>query len=291
MPERAVLAQGADEARIVTFLQEKALEVAAVVRALDVSEFGPQAGAPLGVEQRRDGRVLAVVDGPEERRLRVEALVARVSELRKEEPRLALAADGRREERKERNERNVLHPERGAGAVEVVVQVGRGAVEVKRPGGRVVLTRREHALANAVDALAEPLHRLAGDVVVRLGPRIGLIDDAGAGPEVVFDALPGELVLAVVEDHTPLGDRLAGRTIELHPVGHEPRAPPGDLHVARRDHAVVGADLLQLVGHDGDVTAGGPDRHRCRRRRRLRRRGTAERREERRRRQHDAPPR
>jgi hypothetical protein len=256
-----------------------------------MSELRPQACAPLAVEERRDGRVPAVVDRPEEWRLRVEALAARVPDLREQEPGLPLAADGRREERKERNERDVLHPERGAGTVEVVVEVGGGAIEVERPRGRVVLARREHALANAVDALAQPLHRLARDVVVRLGLRIGLIDDAGAGPEVVFDALPGELVLAVVEDHTALGHRLARRAIELHPVGHEACAAAGDLHVAGRDHAVLGADLLQLVGHDGDVTAGGPDRHRRRRRRRLRRRETAERREERRRRQHDAPPR
>src|SRR5437899_2223751 len=78
---------------------------------------------------------------------------------------LALAADGSREERHERDERDVLHPEGGAGAVDEVLEVGVAGAEVEGPRRRIVLAGGEHAALDLVDALAQPVHALAADAV------------------------------------------------------------------------------------------------------------------------------
>ena len=85
---------------------------------------------------------------------------------------------------------------------------------------------------------------------------------AGAGLDVVVDALAGEAVLAVVEDHVALRGGVAGRAVDLDPVGEEPRRPAGDLDAAGRDRQVVASDLLDAVGEDRDVAPRRPHRDR-----------------------------
>src|SRR5205814_10616406 len=122
--------------------------------------------AQAGVDELRVRQYLAVVDGPEERQLRVEAAARGLAELREQETRLALAQDGGGEERHERDERDVPHPERRVGPVQELVEVRGGGAEMEGPVGGVALTRGEDALLHVVDALAEALHSLAHDAVV-----------------------------------------------------------------------------------------------------------------------------
>src|SRR5204862_1831934 len=82
------------------FVDVEAAQGAAVVIAEPVAVDGPPAEAARLVGVERHGQVLALVDSPEERDVRVEALEARGAEGGKEEARLPLASDGGREERK-----------------------------------------------------------------------------------------------------------------------------------------------------------------------------------------------
>ena len=188
---------------------------------------------------------------------------------------MPLAADRGGEDRQERNERDLAHPERGVRAVDELVEVGGGGAEVHRPVGRIVLARREHALLDAIDALADPFHALAGQAVVRRAPSLALVHDARARLHVVLDALSRQLILTVIEDDAPLRDRIARVSVELDPIGHQSRGALRELHVAGGDEQIVRPDLLELIGDDRDVAARCSDRDRPLRhlRRRRRRRG------------------
>src|SRR5207247_1403158 len=145
---------------------QEAAESPALGVGQDVAVLEVEPLAQAGVGERREREVLAVADGPEERQLRVETPARGLAELRKEEPRLALAPDGGREERHERDERDVPHPERRVGPVEELVEVRGAGAEVEGPVGRVAVARREDALLHAVDAFAKPFHLLAREAVV-----------------------------------------------------------------------------------------------------------------------------
>src|SRR2546426_8566440 len=58
------------------------------------------------------------------------------------------------------------------------------------------------------------------------------VDDAGAGLHVVLDALARQLVVAVVEDHAPLCDHVAGLAVQLHAIGQETRRPRSEEHTS-----------------------------------------------------------
>ena len=222
-----------------------------------VAILGRAAHAAAREVVQRERGVLAVGDRPEERDLRREALARRGPEVRREEARLALAADRGGEERHERDEGHVLEPERDVRAVDQLVEVGGRVAEPERPRGRLLLARREDAAADVVDALAEPLHALAADAVVRRDLQAPLVDHAGAGLEVVLDAVAGQAVLAVVEDHAPQRGRVARLAVHLDAVGEQARRPARDLDVTRRHDQVVGPRLLEPVGDDRHVRSGG----------------------------------
>src|SRR5436309_3981376 len=100
------------------------------------------------------------------------------------------------------------------------------------PVGHLAFTRRENALAHAVQALPQAVQRLGGEAVVRRDLGLALVDDARPGIEVVVDALADEAILPVEEDDLALGHRLARIPIELDPIGEEAAASAGDLHIA-----------------------------------------------------------
>src|SRR5262249_34537844 len=60
---------------------------------------------------------------------------------------------------------------------------------------------------------------------------------------------------AVVEDRAPDRDRVAGLAIDLDAVGEQAALAAGDLDVAGSHQEVVGSDLLEAIGHDGDLAA------------------------------------
>ena len=243
-----------------TLVHEEPAERAALVARDHVPVLGRAADAPSRVGVEAQGRVLAVGDRPVERDLGEDSLARGGAELRRQEARLTLATDGRREEREVRDQRHVLQPEGGVGAVDEVLEVGGARADAERPRRRVVVTGGEDAAPHPVDALAEPLQTLAHDPVVGRGPRLALVHHAGPGLDVVVDPLAGEPVLAVVEDHPALRGRVAGRAVDLDAVGEQTGRPLGQLGVAARHHEVVGADLLDPVGHHRDFAAGGQDR-------------------------------
>src|SRR5207247_11297258 len=137
-------------------LHEEAAESPALLVGQDVAILQVEALTEVRIEDRRDQRVLAVVDDPEERKLRVGALGRRVAEFREEESGLPLAADRGREDRQERNERDLAHPERGVRAVDELVEGGGGGAERHRPVGRIAPARREPAFLDEIHALAAP---------------------------------------------------------------------------------------------------------------------------------------
>src|SRR5205085_17472 len=147
----------------------------------------------------------------------------RVAEFREEESGLPLAADRRGEDRQKRNEWNLADPERGVRAIDELVEVDGGRAEVHRPIGRIVLARREDALLDAIDTLAEPFHALAGHPVVGRAAGLTLVHDAGARIDVVLDPLSRQLILTVVEDDAALRHRIARGPVELDPIGHQSR--------------------------------------------------------------------
>ena len=130
---------------------------------------------------------------------------------------------------------------------------------MERPRRGFVLTRREHAALDSVQALPQALQAFARKAVVRRGVYFALVDDARAGLDVVLDALPGEPVIAVVEDHSPRRHGITRLAIDLDAVGEKARSASGHLDVAGRHEQVVGADLLEAVRHDRDFAARGPD--------------------------------
>jgi hypothetical protein len=167
---------------------------------------------------------------------------------------LAFAPDGGGEEREEGDQRDVLHPERRVGPVDEVLEVGVGRAELDRPRRRIVLAGREHAALDVVHALAQAVHALAADPIVRCHPGLGLVHDAGATLEVVVDAPAGELVLPVVEHDAALGHGVAGVAIDLDAIGDQPRVAPRDLDVAGGHQQALGPDLLEPIGQHGHVT-------------------------------------
>src|SRR5262249_54815445 len=247
--QHPILSRGPDEPRravLEGLLHEEARGAASLLLRQDVAILEIESFAEVRVHDRRKEQILAVVDGPEERRLRVGALARRVAELREQESGLALATDGGGEDRDERNQWEIADPERRAGAVDELVEIGRAVAEAYGPVRRIGVAGREHTLLDAIDALPQPLHALAADSVIgrTLGRR--LIDDPGPRLDVVLDALPGQLILAVVEDDATLGDGIAGGAIELDAIGHQSRGALDQLDVAGGDQEVVGADLLEL---------------------------------------------
>ena len=55
---------------------------------------------------------------------------------------------------------------------------------------------------------------------------LALVDDAGAGLDVEVHPLAGEPLVAVVESDAAGGDGVAGRAVELDPVGEKARLRP-----------------------------------------------------------------
>src|SRR5512132_2202026 len=100
------------------------------------------------------------------------------------------------------------------------------------PVGHLAFTRREHALAHAVQALPQSIEPLGGEAIVRRDLGRALVDDTRSGVEVVVDALADEAVLPVEEDGLALGHGLARMPIELDPISEEAAASAGDLHIA-----------------------------------------------------------
>ena len=131
------------------------------------------------------------------------------------------------------------------------------------PVGHLAFTRRENALAHAVQALPQAVEPLGGEAVVRRDLGRALVDDARPGVEVVVDALTDEAILPVEEDDLALGHRRARIPIELDPIGEEAAASAGDLHIAGGKQEVrVAADLLDPVGYDTGLAAAIPERDR-----------------------------
>src|SRR5438132_12747868 len=130
---------------------------------------------------------------------------------------------------------------------------------MERPRRGFVLTRREHAALDSVPALPQALQAFAREAVVRRRVRFALVDDACASLDVVLDALPGEPVIAVVEDHSPRRHGITSPAIDLDAVGEKARRVAGHLAVAGRHEQVVSADLLEAVRQDRDFAARGPD--------------------------------
>src|SRR5262245_64388156 len=104
-------------------------------------------------------------------------------------------------------------------------------------------------------ALAQPFQALTREAVVRGRVDFALVDDAGAGLDVVFDAVAGEPIVAVVEDRAPDRDGVAGLPIDLDAVGDQAALAASDLDVAGGHEQVVRSDLLEAVGDDRDFAA------------------------------------
>src|SRR5207245_1504698 len=172
-----------------------------------------------------------------------------------EKPRLPLVSDGRREEGEVRDDRHGLGPEGDVRSIYEILEVGGCRAQMERPRRGFVLARREHAALDSVAALPKALQAFAREAVVRRGMHLALVDDARTGLGVVLDALPGEPVIAVVEDHSPRRHGITGLAVDLDPVGEKARSASGRLDVAARDEQVVGADLLEAVHHDRDIAA------------------------------------
>ena len=241
---------------------EEAAGAAAGALGHDVAVLALDPHAPPGVGVEGHGQILAVADRPEEGDLEERALGARVADLGIQEARLPLAPDGRAEERKERDDRDVPHPERSAGAVEGVVEIGRRGAELERPDRIVALAGGERPAADLVDALADALHPLAGEVIVGRRRGRAVVDDPGAGLEVVVHPVPDEPILAVEEDDLALGDGFTGIAVQLDAIREEPGRPLGDLDIAGRDEQVVGAaHLLDLIGDDAAFLSPAADGH------------------------------
>ena len=135
--------------------------------------------------------------------------------------------------------------------VEGLVEIGRRGAELERPDRIVALAGGERPAADLVDAVADPLHPLAGEVIVRRRRGRAVVDDPRAGLEVVVDAVPDEPILAVEEDDLALGDGFTGIAVQLDAIREEPGRALGDLDIAGRDEQVVGAaHLLDLIGDD-----------------------------------------
>jgi hypothetical protein len=79
-----------------------------------------------------------------------------------------------------------------------------------------------------------------------------LVDDARPGPEVVLDALAGEPVPAVEEDHAAGGDGLAGLGVDLDAVGFQAHVPLLDLDVALSEEEPLAVQVLNAVSVHGD---------------------------------------
>src|SRR5439155_13913772 len=195
--------EAAELALLEDLVDEVTVEPALLVVRDDVAILRRAAEAPPLVGGQGGRGVLAVRDRPEERDLREESLLGGGAELRREKAGLSLAADGRREGRKVGDDRHRLGPEGRVPAVDEILEVRRGLAQVERPRRRLVLARREHALADAIDALAQTLQTLAREAVVGRGVQLALIDDAGAGLDVVLDPLAGQPIVAIVEDRAP----------------------------------------------------------------------------------------
>src|SRR3989442_5831134 len=206
-------------------------------------------------------RVLAVGDHPVERDLGEKSLAPGAPQLRGEKARLAIATDGRREEGEERDDRQAFHPEGRIRPIHEVFHVGGGRPQTEGPRRHVVLAGREHAAPDTVDAVADSLHALPEDAVVRRRVRLALIDDTRARLDVVVDALAREPVIAVVEDDPAVSRGVAGRAVDLDPVGEKTCRSPGDLDVAGRHEQVVGPGLLEAVCHDRNLSARCLDGH------------------------------
>ena len=96
--------------------EEEAAGAAAGALGHDVAVVALDPHAPPGIGVEGHGQILAVADRPEEGNLEERALGARVADLGIQEAGLPLAPEGRAEEGHERDQRDVPHPERGAGA-------------------------------------------------------------------------------------------------------------------------------------------------------------------------------
>ena len=154
-----------------------------------------------------------------------------------------------------RNHRDAFDEERGVGAGDQVLELGSRRAQPERPGGVVALARGEDALADAVDALAQPVHAVRGKAIVGRHEGRALVDHPRAGIEVEIDALADEPVLAVEEHRLALGDGLAGGAVDLYAVGDEPASSAGDLDIARGQQEIgVAANLLHAVGDDIGLT-------------------------------------
>jgi hypothetical protein len=88
-----------------------------------------------------------------------------------------------------------------------------------------------------------------------------VVDDAGAGLQIVVDTVAHQTVGPIVEDHFPLRHCLSGVAVDLDAVGEQTGLTARDLHVADGDQEIGGATyLLDLVGHDGGLLVAGGDR-------------------------------
>src|SRR5438552_11828942 len=141
-------------------------EAAALPLRQDVPVLRRAADATTLEEVESEGGVLTVRDRPEKRNLGEEPAPARRPEHGRQEAGLALAPDGRGEEREERHQRDTLGPEGRVRPVDQVLEVRRGRAEAEGPRRRLpVLARREDPAADAVDALPDPLQALTRDPV------------------------------------------------------------------------------------------------------------------------------
>ena len=146
---------------------------------------------------------------------------------------------------------DVAHPERGMPARHDVVEVREARAEPDGPVRVVALAGGEGGVLPLVDAVADPVQAPPAQRVVGRGEGIGVVDDAGAGLEIVVHTVADQPVLAVVEDDLALRDRLPRIAVELHPFGEKPGGPAHDLDIADRDEQLGGAGhLLDLIrGH------------------------------------------
>ena len=165
---------------------------------------------------------------------------------------MAVLAQARREEGDERDEGDLPDPERGVGPPQVVVEVGGGRPEADGPRRGLVLARREDPAGDAIGLVPEPLHAVPAEEEVRLGGALRLVHDAGGRPEVVLDALAGQPVPAVEQDHAAGRDGLAGLRVDLHPVGLQTNVPLLDLDVAHREEELLPIQVLDAVRVDRD---------------------------------------